>query len=93
MECKYAYKKTGVQYILCKCLGEPQSVKMADTAHYMCGHQRFCQKIQDCSLLPSWTECKVRKMAEAKAKAELTEVMNKAAEAKVKRESRRRKKV
>lgn len=91
MECRYAYRKNGVPYILCKCLGEPKSDKMQDTAHCMCGHQRFCAKVQDCSLLPSWVECRVRKDKEARDAAAMSASIQKAAEAKINRESRSKK--
>lgn len=88
MECPYAYKMNGVNYVLCKALGTPQSAKMQDTAKFMCGHQRFCGKVQDCSLLPTWRNCKVRSAEEEKAKVTMNAIMEKAAEARVQREAR-----
>ena len=91
MECKYAYLKNGVNYVLCKCQGEPQSDKMPDVAHCMCGHQRFCHQIQKCTLLPTWRNCAVKKQADIKAQTAMAEAFEKAAVARAKRSTRKRK--
>lgn len=90
MECRFAYRMKDSTYILCKELGEPKSAKMQDTAKCMCGHQRFCGKIQNCALLPTWRECAVRREAEEKAKITMDALREQAAIARVEGEARRR---
>lgn len=92
MECRYAYKMNGVNYVMCKALGTPNSSKMQDTAKYMCGHQRFCGKVQDCSLLPTWRDCRVRKEEEEKDKLNMNELAEKVAVARVEREAKSKRK-
>lgn len=75
MECRYAYVKQGVNYVLCKCQGEPNSAKMQDITRCMCGHQRFCPQIQHCTLLPSWQHCAVKNQAEKKMSGIFTEIV------------------
>ena len=57
MECKNAYRKDGINYILCRCAGEPDPRDTHAICHAMCGFQRFCPNIRDCTLLPGWTGC------------------------------------
>ena len=91
MECKYAYVKNGINYVLCKCQGEPSSDKMQDVAHCMCGHQRFCTQIKHCTLLPTWQYCQTKKQADKKAADAMAEIFEKTSIAKAKRSNRRRK--
>lgn len=93
MECKHAYLKSGVNYVLCKCQGEPKSLKMQDVTPCMCGHQRFCPQIQHCTLLPTWQNCLVKRQAEKKTVVAFEEEDEKVEEPapKPKRTSRKRK--
>lgn len=75
MECKYAYTKVGVKYVLCKCHGKVKSNDMKEIAHCMCGHQRFCREIKKCALLPSWIHCRVKKEAEEAEAAEMAAIV------------------
>ena len=58
MECPYAYIKENVNYILCECEGQAKTSEMKEIAKKLCLHQRFCRKVNKCSLLPTWRECK-----------------------------------
>ena len=64
MECKHAYFKAGINYVLCKCQGEPASESIQDLTRCLCGHQKFCRQIRSCSLLPTWRDCIVKKQHE-----------------------------
>lgn len=57
MECKNAYRKDGINYILCRCAGDPNPRDMHAVCHAMCGFQRFCPNIRACTLLPTWAGC------------------------------------
>lgn len=57
MECKYAYMKSDIEYVLCN--KEPTPTRHDRTAlfHAMCGHQAHCPR-QNChKLTPSWKNC------------------------------------
>ena len=60
MECENAYRKNGKGYILCRKAGEVSGNDMAETAHAMCGFQRFCPEHHCCTLLPGWSDCRRR---------------------------------
>lgn len=60
MRCENAYRKEGVKYLLCKKAKEPDAKNMSEVAHAMCGFQRFCKEINNCTLLPTWVGCKRR---------------------------------
>ena len=57
MDCKHAYFKDDIQYVLCDCGGKPQSKKLNEVTKYMCQHQRYCPNIRACALLPEWVNC------------------------------------
>ena len=57
MDCKHAYFKDGIQYVLCDCGGAPKSRKLVDVTPHMCAYQRFCPNIRTCALLPEWVNC------------------------------------
>ena len=64
MECKHAYISDGVNYVLCDAEGKVKPMTLKEAAPHMCQHQKFCQQIRQCALLPSWINCK--KLREAK---------------------------
>ena len=64
MDCKHAYFKDGVQYVLCDCGGKPQNSKLAELTKHMCAYQRFCPNIRACALLPEWVNCHKLKIEE-----------------------------
>ena len=57
MECKNAYRKDGISYILCRCAGEPDAKDQRAVCHALCGFQRFCPNARTCTLLPTWPGC------------------------------------
>ena len=65
MDCKHAYFKDGIQYVLCDCGGTPKTKKLADITQHMCAYQRFCPNIRACALLPEWVNCHKLKTEEA----------------------------
>lgn len=67
MDCKHAYFKDDIQYVLCDCGGKPQSKKLNEVTKYMCQHQRYCPNIRACTLLPEWRNCCKLKMFDANA--------------------------
>lgn len=58
MECHHAYIRDRVDYVLCDCDGKVKSTDMKEVAPKLCLHQRFCQKVGKCALLPTWRQCK-----------------------------------
>ena len=67
MDCKHAYFKDGIQYVLCDCDGAtPKTKKLSEVTQYMCAYQRFCPNIRACALLPEYVNC-------SKLKREATE--------------------
>lgn len=58
MDCKHAYFKDDIPYVLCRCEKEPRTNKLRDVSGSMCGYQRFCPNIRACALLPTWPECR-----------------------------------
>lgn len=57
MDCRFAYMKQDIEYVLCK--KEPTPSRQDRTAlfHAMCGHQAHCPK-QNChKLTASWKRC------------------------------------
>lgn len=57
MDCKHAYFKDDIQYVLCDCGGKPQSKKLNEVTKHMCQYQRYCPNIRACALLPEWVNC------------------------------------
>mgnify|MGYP003302997214 CR=1 FL=1 len=57
MECKHAYRRDDVDYIICDYSGKVTSNKLSEVAPKLCLHQRFCPNVRNCTLLPSWVEC------------------------------------
>ena len=57
MECKHAYFKDNVVYVLCDCDGAPKSNNLDEVTKYMCSYQRFCPNKRACALLPEWRQC------------------------------------
>lgn len=71
MECKNAYTKDGINYILCRRCAEPAAGDIREICHAMCGFQRFCPNMRACTLLPGWPGCTRLRAAEtAKTTAE-----------------------
>jgi len=58
MECKHAYIKENINYVLCDCDGKPEKYDLKNITPIMCNYQRFCPKVNQCALLPTWRECK-----------------------------------
>lgn len=57
MDCKNAYIKNGINYILCSREPEPKPGDQRAICHAICGFQRFCPTIRSCTLLPSYVGC------------------------------------
>lgn len=57
MDCKHAYFKDNIPYVLCDCDGTPRTARLDEVTKYMCGYQRFCPNIRACTLLPEWIAC------------------------------------
>lgn len=57
MECKFAYLKHDIDYVLCK--KEPVPARADKTAlfHAVCGHQAHCPKENCHKLTASWPSC------------------------------------
>lgn len=64
MECKHAYISDGVNYVLCDAEGKVKPMTLKEAAPHMCQHQKFCQQIRQCALLPSWINCQKLKPVE-----------------------------
>lgn len=62
MDCRYAYFKDGVPYVLCRKDKEPRTNRLDEITKCMCGYQRFCPNIRACALLPTWVECQKLKV-------------------------------
>lgn len=57
MECKYAYLKHDIEYVLCKKEPTPDRADRNALFHAVCGHQVHCPK-QNChKLTASWRNC------------------------------------
>lgn len=57
MECKYAYTKRDIDYILCKKEPEPTRYDREKLFHAVCAHQVECPK-QNCHKLSAgWERC------------------------------------
>ena len=57
MECKFAYMKHDIEYVLCKKEPEPTRADRNALFHAVCGHQVHCPK-QNChKLTASWMNC------------------------------------
>ena len=67
MECKHAYFKDDIPYVLCDCVGTPRTKKLDEVTKCMCGYQRFCPNIRACTLLPEWRECSKLRTAQVPA--------------------------
>lgn len=57
LECKHAYFKEGLNYVLCNKEKEPQKTDLKECAKAMCQHQRYCPQVRACALKPEWREC------------------------------------
>lgn len=57
MECKYAYMKQHIDYVLCKKEPEPDRHDRRKLFHAMCGHQVNCPKENCHKLTSSWRNC------------------------------------
>lgn len=69
MDCKHAYFKNGIKYVLCDCGGDPKNNKLDEITKHMCGYQRFCPNARACALMPEWVNCSKLRMAEAKTES------------------------
>lgn len=57
MECKFAYLRHDIEYVLCKKEPEPSRTDRNALFHAVCAHQAHCPK-QNChKLTASWINC------------------------------------
>lgn len=83
MDCKHAYFKDGIDYVLCDIGGMPKTRKLAEITSHMCPYQRFCPNIRACALLPEWVNC--GKLKEAEPPAEVVPAVTKSKSARKKK--------
>ena len=57
MECKYAYMKQNIDYVLCRKEPEPNRHDREKLFHSMCGHQVNCPKENCHKLTANWRNC------------------------------------
>ena len=57
MECKYAYTKQHIDYVLCSKEPEPSRHDREKLFHAMCGHQVNCPKQSCHKLSATWRQC------------------------------------
>ena len=57
MECKYAYMKQHIDYVLCKKEPEPGRHDREKLFHAICGHQVNCPKENCHKLSAGWQNC------------------------------------
>lgn len=57
MECKFAYMKPHIDYVLCKKEPEPNRHDRERLFHSMCGHQVNCPKENCHKLSAGWQNC------------------------------------
>lgn len=57
MDCKHAYFKDGIEYVLCDFCTTPRTKKLPEVTQSMCTYQRFCPNKRTCALLPEWVNC------------------------------------
>lgn len=57
MDCKNAYLKNNIPYILCKLEREPIRQNPAEIAHAVCVHQAHCPKENCHKLTAGWLKC------------------------------------
>lgn len=57
MECKFAYLREDVPYVLCKKEPEPSRNDRTALFHAVCGHQAECPKVNCHRLTASWVNC------------------------------------
>lgn len=57
MECKHAYLKRDIEYVLCDLEPQPSRANRSSLFHAVCAHQAHCPK-QNCHKLTSaWVNC------------------------------------
>lgn len=57
MECKFAYMKQHIDYVLCSKEPEPDRHNRTAVFHAMCGHQVNCPKENCHKLTATWRNC------------------------------------
>ena len=57
MECKYAYMRSDIEYVLCKKEPTPDRTDRNALFHAVCGHQAHCPKKNCHKLTASWLNC------------------------------------
>ena len=57
MDCKFAYMKHDIEYVLCKKEPEPARADRSALFHAVCGHQAHCPKENCHKLTASWPNC------------------------------------
>lgn len=57
MDCKYAYMKDNIEYVLCKKEPTPNRLDRTAVFHSMCAHQVDCPKRKCHKLSASWERC------------------------------------
>ena len=57
MECKYAYTKPNIDYVLCKQEPEPTRYDREKLFHAVCPHQVHCPKENCHKLSAGWIRC------------------------------------
>lgn len=57
MECKYAYMKKNIPYVLCNKEPEPGKYDRAALFHAACPHQALCPKANCHKLTAGWLKC------------------------------------
>lgn len=57
MDCKFAYTKGDIPYILCKKEKEPTGFNKTELFHAVCIHQAHCPRLNCHKLTPEWINC------------------------------------
>ena len=57
MDCKFAYAKNGIDYVLCKKEKAPNPQDTASVAHAACLHQKWCPHKGCHRLDENWAKC------------------------------------
>lgn len=57
MECKFAYLKQNIDYVLCRKEPEPNPIDRKSVAHAVCVHQEHCPKTNCHKLTSGWVGC------------------------------------
>jgi len=57
MDCKYAYLKRGIPYLLCQMEPEPTGYDKTSLFHAVCPHQAHCPKENCHKNTPGWERC------------------------------------